>query len=203
MRLDSSDHLDRLRADVRAFIAERSPGIKHHAGVRAPELEQIAAIRAFTKALFAAGYLGGSWPKSYGGRADYDPAEEFVVAEELARSRSWTPIGASSLAASALIDFGTPEHQQAYLPRIRSGEDIWCQLFSEPGAGSDLASLQTRARLDGDHWVVDGQKVWTTNGQHADLGYLLARTDPDARKHQGITAFVVDMKAPGVDIRPL
>lgn len=203
MRLDSSEHLDQLRTDVRAFIAEHSPGIKHHAGVRAPEPEQVPAIRAFARALFSEGYLGGSWPVEYGGRADYDPAEAFVVAEELARSRTWTPIGAASLAGPALIDFGTQEQKDRYLPRIRSGEDIWCQLFSEPGAGSDLAGLQTKARRDGDHWVVDGQKVWTTNGQHADLGYLLARTDPDAPKHKGITAFIVDMKSPGVDLRPL
>src|SRR5215213_568558 len=203
MRLDSSQRLDQLRTDVRAFIAEHSPGITHHAGIRAPEPDLVPAIRAFTGALFEAGYLGASWPEAYGGRADYEPAEAFVVAEELARSRTWTPIGAALLAAPALIDFGTQEQKDTFLPRIRSGADIWCQLFSEPGAGSDLAALQTKARLDGDHWVVDGQKVWTTNGQHADLGYLLARTDPDAPKHKGITAFVVDMKAPGVDVRPL
>jgi alkylation response protein AidB-like acyl-CoA dehydrogenase len=203
MRVDTSEHLDQLRTDVRAFIAEHTPGIKQHAGVRAPEPDLIPALRAFTKALFDAGYLGGSWPVEYGGRADYDPAEAFVVAEELARSRTWTPIGAASLAGPALIDFGTQAQKDRFLPRIRSGEDIWCQLFSEPGAGSDLAGLQTRARLDGDHWVVDGQKVWTTNGQHSDLGYLLARTDPDVPKHKGITAFILDMRAPGVDLRPL
>lgn len=203
MRLDSSAQLDQLRDDLRTFIAEHSPGIKQHAGVRAPEAEQIPALREFTKQLFGAGFLGGGWPVAYGGRADYDPAEAFVVAEELARSRTWTPIGAYHLSSAALIDFGTTEQKDHFLPRIRSGEDIWCQLFSEPGAGSDLAGLQTKARLDGDHWVIDGQKVWTTNGHHADLGYLLARTDPAAPKHKGITAFILDMRAPGVDVRPL
>ena len=203
MRLDTSDRLEQLRADVRAFVAEHSPGLKKHAGVRAPEPEVVPAIREFTRRLFEAGYLGGGWPVEHGGRADYDPAEAFVVAQEIARSRTWAPIGAHTLAAAAIIDFGTPEQQQHFLPRIRSGQDIWCQLFSEPGAGSDLAGLQTRARLDGDHWVVEGQKVWTTNGQHADLGYLLARTNPDAPKHQGITAFICDMQAPGMDVRPL
>jgi alkylation response protein AidB-like acyl-CoA dehydrogenase len=107
------------------------------------------------------------------------------------------------LAAAALIDFGTGEQKAHFLPRIRSAQDIWCQLFSEPGAGSDLAALKTRARLDGDHFVVDGQKVWTTNGHHSDVGYLLARTDQDAPKHKGITAFALDMATPGVDVRPL
>src|SRR5215216_5014265 len=120
MQLRSSEHLDRLRSEVRAFIADHSPGLKYHAGIRAPEPVQVPAIRAFTKALFEAGYLGGSWPEEYGGRADYEPAEAFVVAEELARSRTWTPIGAESLAASALIDFGTQEQKDTFLPRIRS-----------------------------------------------------------------------------------
>jgi alkylation response protein AidB-like acyl-CoA dehydrogenase len=126
-----------------------------------------------------------------------------VVGEEMARARVPTPIGAGLLAAAALIHSGRHDQQQRYLPRIRSGADIWCQLFSEPGAGSDLASLSTRARADRDDFIVDGQKVWTTNGQHAQLGYLLARTNPDAPKHAGITAFILDMTSPGVDVRPL
>lgn len=203
MRLDTSDRLEQLRVDIRTFITEHSPGVKQHAGVRAPEDDKVPAIREFTKQLFSAGYLGGGWPVEHGGRSDYDPAEAFIVAEEFARARVWTPIGAASLAAPALIEFGTPEQRSRFLPRIRSGQDIWCQLFSEPGAGSDLAGLQTKARLDGDHWIIDGQKVWTTNGQHSDLGYLLARTDPAAPKHKGITAFIVDMTAAGIDIRPL
>ncbi|MDT5178814.1 MAG: hypothetical protein QOJ95_3012 [Mycobacterium sp.] len=121
----------------------------------------------------------------------------------MARARVPTPIGAGLLAAAALIHCGRPDQQQRCLPRIRTGQDIWCQLFSEPSAGSDLARLSTRARRDGAHFVVDGQRVWTTNGQHAQLGYLLARTNPDAPKHAGITAFVLDMSSPGVDVRPL
>src|SRR3954469_13111387 len=203
MRLEFPSELEAFRAEVRAFIAEHSPGTKPHTGVRAPEPELVPAIRRWTAALFEARYLGIGWPKEFGGRPDAHPLEAFIVAEEIARARTWAPIGAATLAAGALIEFGTPEQQNHFLPRIRRCEDIWCQLFSEPGAGSDLASLQTRAVRDGDEFVVDGQKVWTTNGQHADVGYLLARTNPEAPKHRGITAFAVDMGSPGVDVRPL
>jgi alkylation response protein AidB-like acyl-CoA dehydrogenase len=203
MRLDTTAELEDFRARVRRFIADNTPGHKTHTGVRAPASEDVPAIRRWTAALYDEGLLGIGWPAQWGGRPDAHPMEEFIVAEELVRARAWPPIGAGPLAAGALIDFGTDEQRARYLPRIRSGEDIWCQLFSEPGAGSDLASLQTRAVRDGEHFVVNGQKVWTTNGQHADVGYLLARTDPDAKKHAGITAFALDMRTPGLDVRPL
>ncbi|WP_330255215.1 acyl-CoA dehydrogenase family protein [Nocardia sp. NBC_00565] len=207
MRLESTPELEEFRKRVRAFVAEHAPGIKSHAGVRAPEPELMPAIREWTAKLYDAGFLGINWPAEYGGRPDAHPLESFIVAEEITRARTWQPIGAAALASAALIEFGTDAQRARLLPRIRSCADVWCQLFSEPGAGSDLAALQTRARCEGDGadavFVVDGQKVWTTNGQHADMGYLLARTDRDAPKHKGITAFAVDMRSPGVDVRPL
>jgi alkylation response protein AidB-like acyl-CoA dehydrogenase len=203
MRLEPNRELEQFRLRVREFIAANSPGSKIHTGVRAPDDDFLPAIREWTRALYQAGFLGIDWPAEYGGRPDAHPLEQAIVSEELARARAWPPIGAGALAAGALIEYGTEEQRAHHLPRIRAGEDIWCQLFSEPGAGSDLASLQTRARRDGDEFVIDGQKVWTTNGQHADLGYLLARTSPDAPKHRGITAFILDMRSPGVEIRPL
>jgi alkylation response protein AidB-like acyl-CoA dehydrogenase len=203
MQLTTSADLEAFRTAVRAFIAANSPGLKTHSGVRAPEPSLMPAIREWTAKLFAAGYLGIEWPAEFGGRPDADPREPFVVVEEITRARAWDPVGAWSLAASALLEFGTAEQQAYFLPRIRSAEDVWCQLFSEPGAGSDLAALSTRAVRDGDEFVVTGQKVWTTNGQHADIGYLLARTNPDVPKHKGITAFALDMRSPGVDVRPL
>jgi alkylation response protein AidB-like acyl-CoA dehydrogenase len=203
MRLESPPELEAFRKKVRAFVADHAPGPKTHAGVRAPEHAAVPVIRRWTAELFAAGFLGIDWPVEYGGRPDAHPLEAHIVVEEITRARTWQPIGAAALAAAAIIDFGTAEQRERFLPRMRGAEDIWCQLFSEPGAGSDLANLSTRARPDGDGWVVDGQKVWTTNGQHADMGYLLARTDPDAPKHRGITAFALDMRTPGVDVRPL
>jgi alkylation response protein AidB-like acyl-CoA dehydrogenase len=107
------------------------------------------------------------------------------------------------LVASSLLLYGTREQQQRYLPRIRTYEDFWCQLFSEPDAGSDLASLRCRADHDENGWVINGQKVWTTHGHVADLGFLLARSERDAPKHQGISAFIVDMRSPGIEVRPL
>ncbi|MEV5835231.1 acyl-CoA dehydrogenase family protein [Nocardia sp. NPDC052112] len=207
MQLESTPELEAFRKKVRAFVADYAPGIKTRTGVRAPEPELMPAIREWTAKLFDAGFLGINWPAEYGGRPDAHPLEPFIVVEEITRARTWQPIGAAALAAAAVIEFGTEAQKARFLPRIRTCEDVWCQLFSEPGAGSDLAALQTRARLEGEGddavFVIDGQKVWTTNGQHADMGYLLARTDRDAPKHKGITAFALDMRSPGVDIRPL
>jgi alkylation response protein AidB-like acyl-CoA dehydrogenase len=203
MRLEHDPELEAYRSEVRAFIAEHHPGVRTHVGVRAPDPGQMPALRAWVARLYAGGYLGRAWPVEYGGRRDARPEHAFIVAEEIARARTWGEIGAGSLAAAAILAFGAERQRRHYLPRIRSGEDLWCQLFSEPGAGSDLASLKTRAVLDGDQYVVNGQKVWTTNGQHADVGYLLARTNPDVAKQAGITAFTLDMRTPGVEVRPL
>jgi len=205
MKLEPDPEIDQFRAEVRGFLEKNRPAVrtKGRAGTRAPEAEDIPALRSWTARLFEAGYVGGDWPVEWGGVGAKDALRATVVGEEMARARVPTPIGAGLLAAAALIHCGRHDQQDRYLPRIRSGEDIWCQLFSEPSAGSDLASLATRARRDGDDFVVDGQKVWTTNGQHAQLGYLLARTNPDVPKHAGITAFILDMTSPGVDVRPL
>jgi alkylation response protein AidB-like acyl-CoA dehydrogenase len=126
-----------------------------------------------------------------------------VVSEELARAAVPGVPSGNALASHALIHYGTDEQRRRHLPEIRAGRQMWCQLFSEPGAGSDLASLRTREVLDGDTYTVSGQKVWTTDGHWADYGYLLARTDSDASKHRGISAFVLDMKSPGITVRPL
>jgi alkylation response protein AidB-like acyl-CoA dehydrogenase len=203
MRLELTPELENFRLRARAIVNEHKPPITMRTGVRAPEPADIPALRRWNAILYETGLLGGDWPQAWGGRADHHPLEGFIAAEELARAGAPMPVGAGPLAAGAIIEFGTQAQRRAYLPRIRNGEHIWCQLFSEPGAGSDLASLQTRAQRVGDVFVVDGQKVWTTNGQHAEMGYLLARTNPQAAKHAGITAFALDMRTPGVDVRPL
>jgi len=121
----------------------------------------------------------------------------------LARTRAAVPIGAGGLAGFAILEFGNDAQRQFHLSKIRSYEHVWCQLFSEPDAGSDLASMRTTAIRDGDRYVVNGQKVWSTNAYFSDMGYLLARTDPAAAKHAGISAFALDMTLPGITIRPL
>jgi alkylation response protein AidB-like acyl-CoA dehydrogenase len=203
MRFEHDPELEAYRAQVREFIARYSPFVRRHAGVRAPDDDQLPAIRTWIARLYDAGYLGQDWPPEYGGRADARAEHGFIVASELARARAWGQVGAGGLASVALLGYGTEPQKDHFLPRIRSAEDLWCQLFSEPGAGSDLAALATRAELDGDQYVVTGQKVWTTNGHHADVGYLLARTDPTVRKQAGITAFALDMRTPGIEVRPL
>jgi alkylation response protein AidB-like acyl-CoA dehydrogenase len=192
-----------FRSVVRAFIAENAPAMKVRRGHRAPEAGDIGALRAWTAALYREGYYGADWPLQWGGVPDAHPHRQVIVVEELARANAPIPIGAGYLASRAILAHGTEEQKRRYLPRIRRGDDLWCQLFSEPNAGSDLASLQTTATREGDEFVINGQKVWTTNGHHADLGFLLARSEPAAPKHAGISTFALDMRLPGVTVRPL
>jgi len=150
-------------------------------------------------------YAAPLWPKEYGGLSGEAWMQQ-VIRSELVRYRLPTVavnLLGVGLAGPTIIEHGTDAHKERYLRKILSGEEIWCQLFSEPGSGSDLASLSTRAVRDGDEWVVNGQKVWTTIAQLAKFGMLLARTDPDVPKHEGLTYFIVDMKSPGVEVRPL
>lgn len=204
MDVGSATALADFRAQVRDFVATHAPRRQAKPGVRSPEdAAELAELLRWTAALYGAGLVGADWPVEFGGNAGHDPVRDVVVGEEIARARAPMPPSGSSLAAHALIRFGTPEQRTHYLPRIRSAEDLWCQLFSEPDAGSDLAGLRTRAVADGDSYVVTGQKVWTTNGHWANRGYLLARTDQDAPKHKGISAFALDMALPGIDVRPL
>lgn len=162
------------------------------------------AVRAWQRKLFDAGLAGLTYPKEYGGRGG-QPWHERIYNEEAAAYAVPRGYITSTIAmlAPTLLAHGTEEQRRHYLPRMLSGEDAWCQLFSEPGAGSDLASLACRAVRDGDEFVVDGQKVWNSGAQYSDRGMLLARTDPDAPKHEGITFLLVDMRSPGVEVRPL
>ncbi|MDA8184096.1 MAG: acyl-CoA dehydrogenase family protein [Actinomycetota bacterium] len=155
------------------------------------------------KEVAEAGYVAPHWPRPWG--LDADPISQLVIDEEMKRAGIRRPINPIGIgwAGPTLMHAGTEEQQSAYLPGILSGEDIWCQLFSEPGAGSDLASLTTRAVRDGDEWVVNGQKVWTTLAHVAKYGILLARTDAEAPKHQGISYFVLPVGSPGVTVRPI
>ena len=156
------------------------------------------------KKLHAAGWVGIHWPQEYGGRGA-TIMEQTIYQQELARVRApgfANPLGIS-LVGPTLMHWGTDEQKERFIPNILSADEVWCQGYSEPGSGSDLASLQTRAVDDGDTFVVNGQKVWTSFAHKADYCILLARTDPDAPKHKGISYLLVDMHAPGVTVRPL
>jgi alkylation response protein AidB-like acyl-CoA dehydrogenase len=153
--------------------------------------------------LAEAGYVAPHWPRPWGLEAD--PVEQLVIDDELRRLGVKRPSNQIGIgwAGPTIIHAGTEDQKSRYLVPLLAGEEVWCQLFSEPGAGSDLASLSTRAVRDGEEWVVDGQKVWTTFAHEASFGILLARTDPDAAKHRGISYFICPMDAPGLDVRPI
>jgi alkylation response protein AidB-like acyl-CoA dehydrogenase len=190
---------DAYRERLRAFIARNVPVLssKQRTGLRVPEdPEDVSRLRSWTRSLFDAGYVLDRFSMRRG-----DPHEQRILQQELAASGVPFVLG-NPLVSGALKTVGTAEQRDRYLVAMARGEHIWTQLFSEPGAGSDLAALSTRATKDGDHYVVDGQKVWSTWAQWADFGYLLARTEPVAGPG-GITAMILDMRSPGVDVRPL
>ncbi len=192
-----------------AFRAEARAWLDEHATPRGQSTEEpdlgdhVQRARDWQRTLHEHGWAGLSWPEEFGGRG-LPGAFATVFAEEMAGFEETTGSLTVSLGmvAPTLMAHGTPE-QQEHIAKMLRGEELWCQLFSEPGAGSDLATLGTRAERDGDVWVVNGQKVWTSLAQFADYGILLARTDPDLPKHTGISYFIVDMNDPGIEIRPL
>ena len=206
MDLAPTEHEDAFRSDVRAWLVDNLPW-EYGQGLppRFEDLaEEVAFLRGWQRDLAGGGWVGVAWPAEYGGLGA-GPTEHFIVQEELARARAPEMVGriGLNLAAPTLLAHGTEQQKSRWLARIRSADDLWCQLFSEPGAGSDLASLATRAERVEGGWLVNGQKVWTSYAQFADWGVCLARTDPGASKHRGISYLVVDMHHPGVEVRPL
>jgi alkylation response protein AidB-like acyl-CoA dehydrogenase len=166
--------------------------------------EHFAFLRGWQRTLYEGGWAGISWPREYGGRGA-SLMQQVIFWQEMARA-SAPPLAnvlGLGLVGPTLIAFGTEAQKTRYLPKILSAEEIWCQGFSEPNAGSDLAGLQTDARLDGDDYIVNGQKVWTSYGWVSDWCELVVRTDPAAAKHKGLTVILVDMRSPGIEVRPL
>ncbi|MEJ5220674.1 MAG: acyl-CoA dehydrogenase [Tepidiforma sp.] len=192
-----------LRKEVRDFLAGALPS-RGTGPVRPTSQENWEEQLAFNKQLAKKGWIAPAWPKEYGGLG-WSHINQMIFSEEL--SYAGAPDGGRvfnvGMIGPTLIVHGTPEQKAEHLPRITNADVIWCQGYSEPGAGSDLASLQTRAVRDGDDYVVNGQKIWTTGAHHADWCFLLVRTDPDAPKHKGISFLLVDMKTPGITVRPL
>ncbi|TML39048.1 MAG: acyl-CoA dehydrogenase [Actinobacteria bacterium] len=206
MDLSPTPEQEELRAELRGWLRQNLPW-EYGTGLppRFDDLgEEVAFLRDWQSRLASGRWVGVAWPQEYGGRGR-GPAEHYLVQEELARARAPELVGriAVNLAGPTLLAHGTPEQKQRWLPRILPAADLWCQLFSEPGAGSDLASVATRAEPVPGGWRVTGQKVWTSYAQFSDWGMCLARTDPAAPKHKGISYLVVDMHAPGVEVRPL
>jgi alkylation response protein AidB-like acyl-CoA dehydrogenase len=194
------------RRELRAWLAEHLTD--RHRGLEfsgAPDPDRLACLREWNALLADAGHAAPAWPAVWGGR-DAGVLEQLAHAEEMAAAGAPGPVNAIGIPniAPAIMAFGTPEQQARFLPPMLRGEEIWCQGFSEPDAGSDLASLRCEAVRDGDHYVVTGRKVWTTLATVADWCELLVRTDPAApRRHDGITALLVDMRSPGIEVRPL
>ncbi len=199
MDLTFSDAERAFRDELRAWLESHRPPAEPRG-----EDEHFAWRRDWQRQLAAGGWAGVHWPQEYGGRGA-TVTQSAIFFEELARSGSPLPANVLGLllAGPTLMQWGTPEQKERYLPPMLTAEEVWCQGFSEPDAGSDLAAVKTRAVRDGDEWVVTGQKVWTSMAQYAQWGMLIARTDPASAKHKGLSYFLLDMAQPGVEIVPL
>ena len=193
---DTPEQAD-FRARLRAWLVANIPAEPEPEDMR----ERFDFMRAWQRKLYAGGWTALTWPKEYGGQG-LGPVEEAILSQEMGRAGAPSSLPLGHL-GRPFITHATEEQRQKYLPRLLAVEDIWCQGFSEPGAGSDLASLRTSARRDGEDWILSGQKVWTSLGAFADHCMVLARTDPAVKKHKGISAFLVDLAAPGVTVRPI
>jgi alkylation response protein AidB-like acyl-CoA dehydrogenase len=205
MELAYSKEDEAFRKEVRAWLKHNLPKKdKSISDLMPHDPERVRRAKEWQRKLYDAGYVAMSWPKEYGGQ-DADVIRQTIVNEELVLARAPGLIGASGLGmlGPTLIQLGTEEQRRRYLPKILTAEEIWCQGYSEPGSGSDLASLRTRAEIVGDEFVVNGQKVWTSNAQFSDWMFCLVRTDPDAPKHRGISYILIDMRTPGITVRPL
>ena len=198
LKFSAEDEAYRLK--LRSWLEDNMPSEPPPHGQDAG----FAYRRDWQRKLYDGGWVGIQWPKEYGGQGA-TLIQQAIYAQETARARAPQPANGLgiSIVGPTLIHHGTEEQKKRYIPKILNADEIWCQGFSEPNSGSDLASLQTKAVLDGDEFVVNGQKIWTSLGQYADWCILLVRTDPDAPKHRGITFLLVDMHTPGITVRPL
>ncbi len=202
MDLNYTDEEKAFRDEVRAFLDEKLPQEVRDKVRRGISLGK-AGHDEWHRILNEKGWLAPNWPKEFGG-AEWNAVQRHIFEEELAAAHAprIVPFGLSML-GPVLQKFGSKEQQEYFLPRILSGEHWWCQGYSEPGAGSDLASLKTRAVREGDHYIVNGQKTWTTLGQYANWIFCLVRTDPDAKQQEGISFLLIDMDTPGIEVRPI
>jgi alkylation response protein AidB-like acyl-CoA dehydrogenase len=202
MDLTYPPEAEQFRTEIRAWLEENLPDGWFEPGFELTPDDRARFNEEWPKRLFAGGWICATWPTEYGGKG-LTTMQGVVLAEEFARAKA--PLRADffgdTLVGPTILQWGTEEQKKEFLPKIMSGEMAWCQGFSEPNSGSDLASLKTSAVLDGDEWVINGQKVWTTQGHHADYCFLLTRTDPEAPKHKGISYLLVPMRQPGIEVR--
>ena len=204
MRFQDSPELAEWRKHVRTFVNQNwhsDDDLDEEGGIMGPD-DSTGRVSKWLDKLAEHGWLAPAWPKKYGG-ADMSVLEQFVLSSELHQVGAPTSRQMLNLVGPTIMLHGTDDQKAEHLPPMLRGEVAWCQGFSEPGSGSDLASLQTRAVRDGDDYVVNGQKIWTSGAHRADWMFILTRTDPDAPKHRGISYLLLDMKAPGVSVRPL
>lgn len=201
MDLSYAPEDEAFRARVRAWLHEHLAEVKRVRGTRSDALER---AKAWQRKMYEAGFVGMAWPRAYGGQ-DASITHQVILNEELARAGAPGLINTVGLniLGPALILYGSEEQKRRFLPKILAAEEIWCQGFSEPNAGSDLAALRTSAVEEGDVFVINGQKLWTSLGPIADWCFLLVRTDPRAPKHDGISYIILDMKSPGVRVVPI
>ena len=204
MDLNYPTEAEAFRPVIRGWLEQNLPQGWFDDNFSMTEDERKAFNATWTSKLFEGGWICAGWPKEYGGKG-LSLIEQVVLNEEFAKAGA--PMRADffgdTLVGPTILQWGTEEQKQEFIPGILKGEIAWCQGFSEPNSGSDLASLKTSAVLDGDEWVINGQKVWTTQAQHADYVFLLVRTDPDAPQHAGISYLLVPMHQPGIEVRPI
>jgi alkylation response protein AidB-like acyl-CoA dehydrogenase len=204
MELEYSAEDDTFRKEIRGWLEENLPVGWFEPGFELEGDDRKRFNEEWPQKLFAGGWICASWPTEYGGKG-LSLMQNVVLAEEFARAGA--PMRADffgdTLVGPTILQWGTEEQKREFLPKILSGQMRWCQGFSEPNSGSDLASLKCSAVLDGDEWVINGQKVWTTQAQHADYVFLLTRTDPNVSLHAGISYMLVPMNQPGVEVRPI
>jgi alkylation response protein AidB-like acyl-CoA dehydrogenase len=202
MDLTYPPEAEAFRKEIRVWLEENLPPGWFEPGFELKGADRAAFNQEWVKKLYAGGWICASWPKEYGGKG-LTTMENVVLAEEFARAGASlrADFFGDTLVGPTILQWGTEEQKKEYLPKIMRGEVRWCQGFSEPNSGSDLASLKTTAVLDGDEWVINGQKVWTTQAQFADYIFLLARTDPTAPKHKGISYLLVPMRQAGIEVR--
>ena len=206
MDLSYPTEAEEFRVEIRAWLESNLPAGWFDDGFEMSADERAEFNRTWPTKLFEGGWICATWPTEYGG-GGMSELEQVILAEEFEKAGAPTGAGNDAfsiqMVGNTILHWGTEEQKAHFLPRIISGEDVWCQGYSEPDAGSDLGGLGCKAVLDGDEWVINGQKIWTSGAHYSDFGCVVVRTDPNVPKHKGLSYFFIDMKSPGIEIKPI